>query len=356
VVTVADALRCDGGRLLEAVTIGYDVTLELCDVISLGARGWDYVNLMGIGATCAVGRLLGLSRAELEEALSIATIPHLASDQVESKDLDAAGNLTMWKRFNGADAVRNAVYACELARSGARGALNPFTGIMGMFAMVGIEDGEKIVGVLRERLDPATTRHRACDTEYKRWPVGSRGQAAILAALRVRERLDHPWQIDKVTVHADPAVVNHLVREDAYAPRSRETADHSLPYIVAVALLDGRVDNDSFRRLRYEDATLRAFLADRVEVVADEELALGAAGGFPVRLEIARSDGGTETEQAAKAPGHRDNPLTDEQMTEKVVEPGERLLGLEQARDFAELLWRLDEVQDVREVTRRLIR
>lgn len=356
VVTVSDALRTDGRQLLQAVIIGYDVTLELCDAISLGSRGWDYVNLVGIGATCAVGRLLGLSVTQLEHALSIAVVPHFASDQVESNELDEEGNLTLWKRFNGADAVRNAVYACSLAKAGARGALRPFMGTMGLFASLGIDDGDDVVARLLSRLVPGQALYRVKDTEFKMWPVGSRGQSAILAALRCREQIDHPWEIERLTVYADPAVINHLVKEDAFAPRSRETADHSLPYIVTVALFDGLVDNDSFSRLRYEDPGLRSFLMSRVKVHADDSLALGSAGGFPVRLEIETTDSKRITERAEKAPGHRDNPLTDGQLTEKVVGNCEPLLGRMEAEAFAEMLWKISELNDVRALTSRLVR
>lgn len=137
VLAVAERRRVSGASLLEALALGYDVTLALFDAMPAAAVGWDYCNLTAIGAVCAGGRLTGLSPLQTREALSIAVMPHFASDEIESGDLNPRGDLTMWKRFNSGDAMRQAVYACDLARAGAEGAVRPFEGKFGFLNKLG---------------------------------------------------------------------------------------------------------------------------------------------------------------------------------------------------------------------------
>src|SRR5262249_56681141 len=104
----------------------------------------------------------------------------------------------------------------------------------------------------------------------KRWPVGSRAQAAIAAAIEARRGVARVEDITAVRVRTSDAVYEHLVRSRPapWAPISRETADHSLPYIVASAVLDGRVGTDSFAPSRVLDPERQAFLK-KVEVTPD---------------------------------------------------------------------------------------
>lgn len=348
-VTVADWRHAPGQALLESVSVAYDVSLELCDTFSLASRGWDYVNLVAIGAACGTGRLMGLSQGQLEQALAITVLPHIAADQTESGDLNEAGNLTMWKRFNAADAVRHAVYACSLAEAGAEGPLKPFYGEMGLLAMLGLEDADD--ERLRSRLSTGRALNRAGDSEFKSWPVGSRAQSAVLAALRVRERLEHPWQIDHVIVHADQAAFDHLVRADAFAPRSREMADHSLPYIVTAALFDGGVDTSSFGEDKVADPVRREFLSKRVTVEPDPRLSEGHQGGFPVRLEVVTLDGERLVEEAGTPPGHRDNSLSLSDLAKKLHQNADQVIGTEAAERLIGCVRTVTEMEDSRVLT-----
>src|SRR5262249_41022915 len=118
--------RDRGGRMgscrpLAALALGYEVVAAAFDAFSTAPGGWDYTNLVAFGGTCAIARVLGLDAEQTREALAMTVVPHFASDEIESGDLNARGDLTMWKRFNGSDAVRNALQACLLAQVGVEG-------------------------------------------------------------------------------------------------------------------------------------------------------------------------------------------------------------------------------------------
>jgi 2-methylcitrate dehydratase len=125
VIAAAEWASVSGTKLLSAISVGYEVVSAAYDAFSTAPGGWDYTNLSALGATCAIARVLGLDADQVREALAMTVIPHFASDEIESGDLNTRGDLTMWKRFNGADAVRNALQACLLASVGVEGAVGP---------------------------------------------------------------------------------------------------------------------------------------------------------------------------------------------------------------------------------------
>ena len=111
-------------------------------------------------------------------------VPHFASDEIESGDLNRRGDLTMWKRFNGSDAVRNALQACLLASVGVEGAVRPFVGKQGFIQKLANKPDEMHSGTARaSRCRAAADAHRRGLYEAlagrlagaKRDPGGARG-------------------------------------------------------------------------------------------------------------------------------------------------------------------------------------
>jgi 2-methylcitrate dehydratase len=272
--------------------------------------------------------VLELDAAQICEALAMTVIPHFASDEIESGELNPRGDLTMWKRFNGADAVRNSLQACLLASVGVEGAVRPFTGKLGFIQKLAGRS-QDVTAILRARLDPGNVPSRICATYFKRWPVGSLAQSAIQATLQAREKAGGVAQIKEVRVFAEEGAYEHLVkiRKDPWHPISRETADHSLPYIVAAAILDGYVRTDSFDPPRVLDPARQRFVAEKVKVSPAPELGTLAGGklkraqaGYLSRVEIETIDGRVVHGDAAPFPGHPSNPYSDRDLADKLRE------------------------------------
>lgn len=318
-MAVAEYCGASGAQLLRAIALSYEVTIAFMETVNLKATGWDYPNVTAIGTVCGAACLLGLTEAQTREALAITVIPHFASLEIESGELNAQGDLTMWKRFNGADATRHAVYAALLAHAGVEGAVRPFEGRMAFFNKTGT-DADRQASLLA-RLDPSRRMTAVLQTTYKRWPVGSRAQSAVQAALEARGQLADIGAIAQVRVHADVQAFEHLVSSRAapWEPHSRETADHSLPYIVAAAILEGNIEVASFDLARVMDPVRRDFLG-RVRVVPDEQLTEGAAGGYPTRVEIVDHGGRVFTGAAQAPPGHARQPFTAQDFASKFME------------------------------------
>jgi 2-methylcitrate dehydratase len=359
VVAAAEWADVSGAKLLSALAIGYEVVGAVYDAFSTAPGGWDYTNLTAIGTTCAIARILGLDVQQTREALAMTVVPHYASDEIESGDLNSRGDLTMWKRFNGGDAVRNALQACLLASVGVEGAVRPFVGKHGFIAKLANKP-EEVIAVLRERLRAERPLARVAETYMKRWPVGSLAQSAIQAALQAREKVGDLARVTQVRVFAEEGAYDHLVRirTDPWNPISRETADHSLPYIVAAAVLDGRVGTDSFNPRRVLEPTRQLFLRDKVVVNCAPELGTLADGklkraqaGYLSRVEIETTDGEIAHGAAAPSPGHPKNPFTDADLVAKLTENVAPFAGAMHMEKLIALLFSIEQATSVRELT-----
>jgi len=360
VIAAAEWTNAPGKKLLSAVAIGYEMVGAAFDAFSTAQGGWDYTNLMALGATAAIARLLNLNADQTREAMGLTAIPHFAADEIESGELNRRGDLSMWKRFNGADAVRNSLQACLLAQVGVEAAVRPFVGKCGFMQKMNMQDDP--VPVLRERLNPRIPLRRVSEAFMKRWPVGSVAQSAIQAAIDARSRIKHLSRIEQIRVFAEEGAYDHLVkiRQDPWNPISRETADHSLPYIVAAAVLDGTIGVNSFTPNVVLNPERQAFIK---KVICASALELGSHAmgkhkrvemGYLSRVEIELNDGAVVHGDARPFPGHHKNPFTDADLNEKLRENVEPVAGAQRAARLTELLWSLDKVRSTRELTKLL--
>ena len=346
-LAVAQTRQSSGPEFLDAMVLGYEVAILLLDCIELDSAGWDYPNITAIAAACAITRLMKLTEEQTRHALAITVIPHLASDEVESGELNVRGDLTMWKRFNGADAIRHAVYSCTLANAGAEGAVRPFEGNHGFLSKLTADKQD--LGTLYSALGAMEFKQRILDVTFKRWPVGSRGQSAIQSALEAAARVSNLSTIEKVEIICDEPAFEHLVlkRVDPWNPISRETADHSLPYIVGAAVLEGKVDISTFDVEKVLSEDRQSFIRNKVTAVSSRDLNNEKASAFLCRVIITDSSGSTFTGEPKAPPGHRSNPFDKKTVEGKFMECAAPSLGWEHARDTLTWLQRVNACSDM---------
>jgi 2-methylcitrate dehydratase len=354
VIAAAEWSGASGAELLSALAVGYELVGAAFDAFSTAPGGWDYTNLTAIGATAAIATVLKLDESQTREALAMTVVPHFASDEIESGELNARGDLTMWKRFNGSDAVRNALQACLLASVGVEGAIRPFVGKCGFVKKM--QNSWDPLEVLREVLVAERPLARIGQAMMKRWPVGSVGQSAIQATLDARAQVGDIDRIKEIRVFAEEGAYEHLVqiRTAPWEPISRETADHSLPYIVATAAMDGYVHVDSFNLGKVLDPARRKFLKDKVKVSPAPELGTLAGGkharaaaGYLSRVEFETLDGQVIHGAARPFPGHPDNPFSDGDLLAKLSENAAPLIGKSHAQRLGEALLSLERMPDL---------
>jgi 2-methylcitrate dehydratase len=275
------------------------------DAIDINSKGWDQPVYSVLGCVLGVGRLMALTRAQMANAVSLALAPNMALTQTRR------GDLSSWKGCAGANASRNAVFAAMLAREGFTGPTAVFEGEGGLWDVVGRFEWPL----------PAipAVPHMIGQTHIKRLPVCYHGQSAVEAALELRARVKLP-DIDGINVAGYRTAV-HMMGNDPsrWAPATRETADHSLPYVVAIALLDGKVTAQSFAPSRLTDPAVGA-LMKKVTVTEDAKMSAQYPESSGSRLAVTLSSGATLTHEIRYPKGHAMNPLTDAEVEAKFRE------------------------------------
>lgn len=339
---LAEWRRLPARDFLLSVAVAYEIGVSLCDAASLRRWGWDHVNYIGVATAAAAGRLLGLPAEVIEHAISLSCVPHAAMRQTR------AGELSMWKGAAAANAARNAVFAALLAEAGMTGPYQPFEGEMGFFRQL-LGGGGFEEAPLRPLADRRPPR-RILDTYVKYWPVEYHAQSAVDAALQVRAELQDPARIARVRIATFRAAYEIIAKDpEKWEPKTRETADHSLPYIVLVALVDGRVDRASFAPERFTDPAVRQMLRERTELVEEPELTAGYPEGIPNRVEVWTHDGGHFVREVRYPRGHARNPMTDDEVADKFRRNVQGLLAPAQVDRLSDAVWRLED-QDLARV------
>ncbi|HKI19896.1 MAG TPA: MmgE/PrpD family protein, partial [Isosphaeraceae bacterium] len=305
VMAAGEASRADGKAWITAAVVAYEVQCRLCDAASIRARGWDHTTYGSFSATLAAAKLLGLNQSQTVHALGIAGTTGTALR------LTRAGELSMWKGCAFAFAARNGLFAALLAGDGLTGPAPLFEGEMGFFEQVsGPFALEKLGG--SSAADWMLPR-----TSIKFVPAEYHSQSAIAAAFELRERIGSPDRIRSIEIATFRTAVEIIGKDpEKWRPRTRETADHSLPYCTAVALVDGKVSAEQFTPRRLADPALLDLVA-RTRVVEDPWLSAGYPAGIPNRVTVTLNDGTTLAAEVSYPPGHDRNPLTDEQLAAK---------------------------------------
>ena len=246
-----------------------------------------------------------------------------------------------------ADAARRGVYSAVLARGGMTGPAPIFEGQMGFEKELGVslgDVGEKFKGA------PAMI----LNTSIKYWPAEYHSQSAIEAALFLREQIDDVSQVKAMTIESHDASVDIIGSEpEKWRPETRETADHSLPYITAIALIDGEVTEKQFQPERFMDPKIWKFL-ENVKVERNAELSAMYPDAVANIVHVDLANGRRLTKRVDYPLGHAKNPLKDSQVEEKFTALVLPILGKRRAKKIVDLVWMLDEAKSIDELMRAL--
>ena len=137
--------------------------------------------------------------------------------------------------------------------------------------------------------------------------------------------------------------------EEKWDPKSRETADHSMPYTVAVALTHGRVHQSHFDEEYFRNPQLLD-LTRRVHVAGSEEADRRAPEAMFCVLDIVTMSGERYSSEVPYHRGHYKNPMTDAEVEDKFRSLAQDLLSPSQTDSLLEMLWNLEQVDDIGEV------
>ncbi len=333
-LAVAESSGADGKHFLTAMVAAYEVVFRLIPPTQMREKGWDQGFCVGLATVCGLGRLWNLNAEQIGHALAITAVANVPMRATR------AGNLSLWKGSATAFAVRNAVYATQLAEGGMTGPESPFEGRHGLM--------EQITGPFA--IDPFPDQGGDWLLPWVRlkyWPVEYNAQAGVWAALKLREEMpiDDIARIDIATYWS----AWHEIGSEAakWDPRTRETADHSLPYIFSQALRDGKVGVDTFDEDRYLDPTIRPLMA-KISVAEDAEISALFPHKIVMRATAWATDGRRVEIQTGDPRGDSTNPMDEAEIAAKFIWLAEPVLGKPQA-DAVLTLW--NEIEQVADLT-----
>lgn len=304
IVAVAGDRNLSGLQLLESIGIAYEVQGELAWNAPVRDRGWDHVTHTVISAAVGAGRVRGLDREELRNAIGIAGTAHNALRVTRT------GGINEWKGIASANAARNVVYSVMLADHGMEGPRDLFEGQKGWKQIVS--------GEFEVDLDPGC--ERVLDTMTKRYVAETYAQSAIEGIIELAEDhdIDHE-QVERIhleTFHGAALIIGGG-EGDRYEVQTKAQADHSLPYMLAAALIDRQMTDTAYEpeRIRKDDVQT---LLRNVEVEENEELTEQFENGLmPAILDVDIEDGTTYCVEKDAFRGHPTQPMSWDQIEKK---------------------------------------
>ena len=328
VLAAAEIAGATGREAALGMVAAYEAFCALADAEGLSVPGFGAAVSVAVASALGAGKLLGLDQAGLANAIALAMAGGLTIS------VSRLERLSMWRAGAAANAARNGVFAALLAARGVTGPQRPFEALMRMTG-----SGEEGIG-----LPPLGGQGRAfhtARTHMKAFPAEYHAQAPIWAALEVRQRV--------------PAEDLAELRIDTYAHAIRgigtggpkwvvddpDTASHSVPYLVAVALADGDVTPAHFTPERLGDPRVREVMA-RVTVREDPELTALYPEVVAARVVGIARDGTTAEAECRQPKGHTENAFSDGEISEKLRRGAGGLLPPGALEPVLDRLWGLD--------------
>lgn len=333
-----------GRELLAVIVMGYELYGRTHDLMRIDCA-WDNVSASGLVASAMAGRLLGLPADRLAHALA------LAMSHSHTLGIVRFGQLSAAKSMANSMVAHSSVMATLLAAHGATGPATVFEGPAGML-QASLDKGDP-----RGLVAPLDAgRLRIMEVNIKSYPCLGSGQAAVAAALELRKQLADPLsQLERLDIRmADTPFVRSQVNDPQRDnPHSRETADHSFLYLVAVALLDGELTPLQFAEGRWFDPDVRALMA-RTALRNDAALDVYTPGAFPCAIEATLRDGRVLQAEMPYPPGNIHNPLGWEGVEAKFHRYARKALPEERRRAVVQGVKSLEALGSARDLMRLL--
>jgi len=141
---------------------------------------------------------------------------------------------------------------------------------------------------------------------------------------------------------------------ERWNPATKETADHSLPYIVAMALLEGKIDNSTYSQRKFKDPKILEFLKS-VTVIEDKDLTNMYPEAVPNRVTVTLTSGQIVSKQVNHHKGHPKNPMSDHEVETKFMTLTKKQFSNTQAQRVLKLLWNLEKINDLSSVFSALV-
>jgi len=327
ILAVAAQAGADGKTVITAITAAYEAYHAVFRGVTLREKGLDHVLFTGVGSAVGVARVLGLNAEETGNAVALAVTTNLALY------VTRRGELSMWKGCAAGNAAHNAVFTTLMAAKGMTGPEAAIEGTQGLWDLVGRFEITPFAGDDRP--------YRITQSNLKYFLSEYHSQSPITAALQLHGEIDAN-AVEAITVHSYWLTVSEIGSDpEKWHPTTRETADHSLPYIIAAVLIDGRFSDEIFAPERLGDPRIHR-LSAKIAVKEDPDFTRQFPGRVPCRIEARMRDGTRKTVTIDCPRGHYLDPMTDAEVEAKFRALARRVLPQQRIEQTLQLVWHLD--------------
>jgi 2-methylcitrate dehydratase len=337
VLSTGEFMKKNGKELLVGIIIAYELEMRLCLAAFPGVReiGWHHATLTQLVSPVVAGRMLGLNEEEIVAAIGISGSSHFTSGEV------VAGHLTNMKNAADPLAVESGVRAALLASKGYTGPVEVFEGKEGLFEVLDKVKWDR--DILTKGLGDKFLINQC---GYKAFPTEALTHQPITAVLEVmHENNIDPQEVKEVLVETTTRGADILSDPSKYKPTTKETADHSLPYCIAVAVAKGNVLPSDFKEDALRDPLVWSLL-DKIKVVANPEIdAL-----FPkVKRAIVtiKTSRGEHKKQEDFAKGQPERPLSEEELISKFKANSEKKISPSRMEDIIKATQKLENIDEI---------
>jgi 2-methylcitrate dehydratase len=304
-LAIGAARACTGADVLASIVIGYEIYARLQQLTDRDSP-WDAVTVSGLVAPAMAGRLMGLHEEKLAHALA------LGAARAATPAIVRTGHISAAKSIGNALVAQSGVQAALLAEKGLTGPLpilDDPRGLRDLFAS----------GDVSQLLAPMPSDGAIGRAHVKAYPCVNTGQSAVAAALELHKQLGGPAELlaSIEIIMADYTVVKrHQGDKGRARPASREAADHSFPFVVAVTLIDGAFGIAQFDNERWRDPVVVA-LMEKIVMRRDAKLNTRAPGAFPCMIRARKTDGREVVAEIGYPPGFSRDGLDETTVVEK---------------------------------------
>ncbi len=330
-IAMADGVGLAGADALLAMVVAFETVCALAEVVHLAAHGIDHSLHVAIGSAVGASKVMGLGEEQTAHAIAMATASNV------SLKVARDGQLSMWKSGSAANAAKGGVFCARLASMGMTGPSEAFTASGGLAGVLGeIPDMPRFGG-----------REQSFHTDrssIKAFPAQYNAQSAIWAALALRDLLDGRTP-DEIIVTSYGHAVRSSADSTKWIVHDRETADHSIPYLVAVALIDGEVTPAQFTYERISNPDVQMLLP-HISVREDPSMTAAFPGALAAHIS-AFADGRKFEALVPNAKGHELNPLSDAEIGTKFRSLAHNVMPTARIDSVLERLWAFEDEPSV---------
>ena len=281
VLAAAEHTGASGAELLTALAVAYQVHTRLSDVAPVRAKGFDHTTQGAYAAAAAAAKALRLPAEQIAQAIAISGTANNALRVTRT------GSLSNWKGLAYPQVAKEGTFAALLAQRGITGPAEVFEGNKGFKETIA---GPFQIDWSAENLENVTR------TIIKKYNAEIHSQSALEAALDIRGqagfRVEDIASIDLTTFDVAYSIIGGGEEGDKRTIRTKEEADHSLPWMLGAALLDGELTPAQYDPERVIAADVQA-LMHKVTIRADEAFSKRFPSEMPADLTITLADGTT---------------------------------------------------------------